>query len=158
MSKMGCQNVTMLVTWLHSREENQILQGCQTRGLLRANLHIGAMVLRATWVGLHCICEQSRRGPHVVLDSGITISLGNDLWNLAQRWIDLQKKKEKLPLNDKDLYLYSVACDQNFTRLFVNCPLQYYQSSLVISESFRGPHWEAQRAASLTPLIYCIHF
>ena len=23
---------------------------------------------------------------------------------------------EKLPLNDKDLYLYSVACDQNFTR------------------------------------------
>ena len=47
---------------------------------------------------------------------------------------------EKLPLNDKDLYLYSVACDQNFTRPFVNCPLQYCRSSLVILESSRGPH------------------
>ena len=46
---------------------------------------------------------------------------------------------EELPLNDKDLYLYSVACDQNFTRSFVNCPLQYCRSSLVISESSRGP-------------------
>ena len=47
---------------------------------------------------------------------------------------------EKLPLNDKDLYLYSVACDQNFKRLFDNDPLQYCRSSLVISESSRGPH------------------
>ena len=56
----------MLVTGLHSREENHILQTillrfdycfpilivllqrCQTRGLLGANLHIGAMVLKAT--------------------------------------------------------------------------------------------------------------
>ena len=32
---------------------------------------------------------------------------------------------EKLPLNDKDMYLYSVACDQNFMHLFINCLLQY---------------------------------
>ena len=47
---------------------------------------------------------------------------------------------EKLPLNDKDLYLSSLACDQNFKRLFDNYPLQYCRSSLVISESSRGPH------------------
>ena len=60
---------------------------------------------------------------------------------------------EKLPLNDKDLYLSSVACDQNFKRLFDKYPLQYRQSSLVISELSWGAHWEALRAASLTPLF-----
>ena len=60
-----------------------------------------------------------------------------------------QKKKviifptsEKLPLNDKNLYLSSVACDQNFKRFFDNYPLQYCRSSLVISESSRGREFD----------------
>ena len=47
---------------------------------------------------------------------------------------------EKLPLNDKDLYLSSAASVQNFKRLFDNCLLQCCRSLLVILESPGGPH------------------
>ena len=64
----------MFVTGLHSREENHILQGCQTRGPLGANLHIGTMVLRAT-LHMRVIVPRAACG----IGFGITISLGNDL-------------------------------------------------------------------------------
>ena len=111
--------------------------------------------------GPHCIYEQSCREPHEVLDLEITTSLGNDLCNVARSKIDLQKRKKKvltlpasvkLSSNEKNLYLSNVARDQSFKRLFDNDPLQYCRNSLVISESSRGPHLKAPRAASLTPL------
>ena len=43
--------------------------------------------------GPHCIYEKSCRRPHEVLDLEITISLGNNLCNVARSKIDLQKKK-----------------------------------------------------------------
>ena len=90
----------MLITGLHSHEENHILQGCQTRGLLGANLHIGAMVLRAT---LHILV--------IVPRAACGFGFGNHHLSgqRSLKYIDLQKKKviifstsEKLPLNDKD--------------------------------------------------------
>ena len=62
-----------------------------------------------------------------------------NLHRSPKKKVIISPTSEKLPLNDKDLYLSSVACDQNFKRLFDNYPLQYCRSSLVISESSRGP-------------------
>ena len=111
--------------------------------------------------GPHGIYEQSCGGPHKVLDLEITTSLSNDLCNVAQSKINLQKIKKvitflasvKLSLNDKNLYLSNVACDQSFKRLFDNDLLQYCRNSLVISESYCRLRCKALRAASLTPLL-----
>ena len=90
------------------------------------------------------------------------IPSGNDLCNVAQSEVDLQKKDHHLssistpsPLLGqiefccftkwsylqikKNLYLSSVDCDQGFKRLFEDDTLQYCRNSLRILESSCGP-------------------
>ena len=132
----------------------------------------GRIVIKAevsnSWAsGGHIACWQSCRGPQDVFDLEITTSPGNDLCNVAQSEVDLNKKKvitsAAFPnhrpssgiVNQKSssvarsgvdfqikrsVYLSMVACVKGFKRLLEDETLQYCRNSLKIFESSRRPH------------------